>query len=74
MGLLLGLSHTAWRYSMASVEVIRAIPPVSLVPVALLVFGFSIRMELTIIFFVSAWPVLVPGAPCPFKEAVGKRL
>lgn len=59
LGLLLGLSRTAWRYSMASIEVIRAIPPVSLVPVALLVFGFSIRMELMIILFVSAWPVLV---------------
>ena len=59
LGLLLGLSETAWRWSMASIEVMRAIPPVSLVPVALLVFGFSIRMELTIILFVSAWPVLV---------------
>jgi NitT/TauT family transport system permease protein len=59
LGLLLGLSETAWRWSMASVEVMRAIPPVSLVPVALLVFGFSIRMELIIILFVSAWPVLV---------------
>ena len=59
LGLLLGLSETAWRYSMASIEVMRAIPPVSLVPVALLIFGFSIRMELTIIVFVSAWPVLV---------------
>ena len=59
LGVVLGLSPTAWRYSMASIEVMRAIPPVTLVPVALLVFGFSIRMELTIIFFVSAWPVLV---------------
>jgi ABC-type nitrate/sulfonate/bicarbonate transport system permease component len=59
LGLLLGLSETTWRWSMASIEVMRAIPPVSLVPVALLVFGFSIRMELTIIVFVSAWPVLV---------------
>jgi ABC-type nitrate/sulfonate/bicarbonate transport system permease component len=59
LGLLLGLSHAAWRYSMASIEVVRAIPPVSLVPVALLIFGFSIRMELMIIVFVSAWPVLV---------------
>jgi NitT/TauT family transport system permease protein len=59
LGLLLGLSESAWRWSMASIEVMRAIPPVSLVPVALLVFGFSIRMELMIILFVSAWPVLV---------------
>ncbi|HET7719066.1 MAG TPA: ABC transporter permease [Acidimicrobiales bacterium] len=59
LGVVLGLSNTAWRYSMASIEVMRAIPPVTLVPVALLVFGFSVRMELTIILFVSAWPVLV---------------
>ncbi len=59
LGVVLGVSNTAWRYSMASIEVMRAIPPVTLVPVALLVFGFSVRMELTIILFVSAWPVLV---------------
>jgi ABC-type nitrate/sulfonate/bicarbonate transport system permease component len=59
LGLLLGLSDAAWRWSMASIEVMRAIPPVTLVPVALLVFGFSIRMELMIIVFVAAWPVLV---------------
>jgi ABC-type nitrate/sulfonate/bicarbonate transport system permease component len=59
VGLLLGLSRTSWRWSMASIEVMRAIPPVSLVPAALLVFGFSIRMELMIILFASAWPVLV---------------
>lgn len=59
LGVLLGLSRTAWRWSMASIEVMRAIPPVTLVPVALLVFGFSVRMEVSIILFVSAWPVLV---------------
>lgn len=59
LGLGLGLSGTAWRYSMASIEVIRAIPPISLVPVALLVFGFSMRMELTLIVYVGAWTVLV---------------
>lgn len=59
LGLVLGVSDTAWRWSMASIEVLRAVPPVSLVPVALLVFGFSVRMELVLIVYVSAWPVLV---------------
>ena len=59
LGVWLGLSDTAWRYSMASIEVMRAIPPISLVPVALLVFGFSLRMELTLIVYVGAWTVLV---------------
>lgn len=59
LGVWLGLSDTAWRYSMASIEVLRAIPPISLVPVALLVFGFSLQMELTLIVYVGAWTVLV---------------
>lgn len=59
LGAWLGLSDTAWRYSMASIEVLRAIPPISLVPVAILVFGFSLRMELTLIVYVGAWTVLI---------------
>lgn len=59
LGVWLGLSDTAWRYSMASIEVMRAIPPISLVPVALLTFGFSLRMELTLIVYVGAWTMLV---------------
>lgn len=59
LGLVLGLSRTAWRYSMASIEVMRTVPPVTLVPVAVLAFGFSRRMELTIVVFVGVWPVLV---------------
>lgn len=59
LGVTLGLSDRAWRWSMATIEVVRAIPPISLVPVAVLVFGFSSRMELTIIVFVAIWPVLI---------------
>ena len=59
LGVWLGLSNTAWRYSIASVEIIRAIPPITLVPVSLLVFGFSLRMELVVIVYAGAWTVLV---------------
>jgi ABC-type nitrate/sulfonate/bicarbonate transport system permease component len=59
VGTLLGLSRTAWRWSMASIEVVRAIPPVSLVPVALLAFGFALRTELSIIVYAATWTVLV---------------
>lgn len=59
LGLFLGLSDTAWRWSMASFEVVRAMPPICLVPVALLLFGFSVRMELTIIVYAAAWPVMI---------------
>ena len=59
LGTLLGLWRPAWRWSMASIEVLRAVPPVALVPVAVLLFGFSVRMELLLIVYVGAWPVLV---------------
>lgn len=59
LGVWLGLSDTAWRYSMASIEILRAIPPITLVPVSLLTFGFSLRMELVVIVYACAWTVLV---------------
>lgn len=59
LGLTLGLSPTAHRYSMTSFEVTRAIPPITFVPVALLIFGFSFRMELVLVIFGALWPVLV---------------
>jgi ABC-type nitrate/sulfonate/bicarbonate transport system permease component len=59
LGVALGLSHNAWRWTMASLEAVRAMPPICLVPVALLLFGFSVRMELTIIVYASAWPVML---------------
>lgn len=59
IGLLLGLSPTAYRYAMTSFEVTKAIPPITFVPVTLLVFGFSLRMELVIVVYVGVWPVLI---------------
>lgn len=59
LGLVLGLSRTAYRYSMTSFEVTRAIPPITFVPAALLVFGFSLRMELVLVIYGGIWPVLV---------------
>lgn len=59
LGVWLGLSTTAWRYSMASVEVLRSVPSISFVPVAILIFGFSREMELVLIMYVCLWPVLI---------------
>ena len=59
IGLLVGLSLEAWRYSMASLEFFRALPGIAFVPVAVLLFGFSVKMELIVVTYVSVWPVLV---------------
>lgn len=59
LGALLGFSQTARDYGLASVELLRPVPAVALVPVALLMFGFSIQTELLVIVIPSVWPVLV---------------
>lgn len=59
VGLLVGLYSAAWRYSMASLEFLRALPGIAFVPVAVLLLGFSVKMELIVVTYVSVWPVLV---------------
>src|SRR5215468_7091064 len=59
LGLLLGFSPLLRRYSLATIEVLRPMPAIAFVPVALLLFGFSIETELMVIILPSLWPVLV---------------
>jgi ABC-type nitrate/sulfonate/bicarbonate transport system permease component len=59
LGTVLGLSSTARTYTMATVELVRPLPPVALVPVALLLFGFSIETELIVAAIPAAFPLLI---------------
>jgi ABC-type nitrate/sulfonate/bicarbonate transport system permease component len=59
LGLLLGASATLRRYSLASIEVLRPMPGIAFAPVALLLFGFSLEMELMVIILPALWPVLI---------------
>ena len=59
LGLILGSSPLVRRYSLASIEVLRPMPAIAFVPVALLLFGFSIETELIVIILPSLWPVLI---------------
>ena len=58
-GLTLGVSATLRHYSLASIEVLRPMPGIAFVPVALLVFGFSLQMELMVVILPALWPVLI---------------
>lgn len=58
-GLLLGSSPAVRRYSLASIEVLRPMPGIAFVPVALLLFGFSLQTELIVIVLPALWPVLI---------------
>ncbi len=59
LGTLLGLSRRAARLASLSVEVARPVPSVALIPLALLVFGFGLRMEVSVVAFACLWPMLV---------------
>lgn len=59
LGTLLGLSARAARLSFLSVEVLRPIPSVALIPLAMLVFGFGLRMQVSVVAFATFWPMLV---------------
>jgi sulfonate transport system permease protein len=59
LGLLLGLSGLARRYCMASVEVLRPMPGIAFLPLALLVFKFSLETELAVIIYPALWPIMI---------------
>lgn len=59
LGTLLGLSRRAGQLGYLSVEVARPIPSVALIPLAMLVFGFGLRMEVSVVAFACLWPMLV---------------
>jgi ABC-type nitrate/sulfonate/bicarbonate transport system permease component len=58
-GIALGLSRRAAHMSFFSIEVLRPIPSVALIPLAMLVFGFGLRMEFSIVAFACFWPLLI---------------
>jgi ABC-type nitrate/sulfonate/bicarbonate transport system permease component len=59
LGAVLGLSQGARTSTMATVELVRPLPPVALVPVALLLFGFSIETEVIVAAIPATFPALI---------------
>ncbi len=62
VGLWLGISAASWRWAMITVEFLRSIPAITFVPVAALLFGFSLQMELVVTTYAALWPSLVNAA------------
>lgn len=59
LGVVLGLSRRAAAMGFLSIEVLRPIPSVALIPLAMLVFGFGFRMEISVVAFATFWPLLI---------------
>jgi len=58
-GSVLGLVRPVWTYSMASLEALRALPIVAFVPVAVLLYGFSVQTEIMVGCYAALWPILL---------------
>lgn len=59
LGAAVGLSRVVWRWTMASIDILRALPIIAFVPVAVLIFGLSSTMELSLVIYAAFWPVVI---------------
>ncbi|WP_164520288.1 ABC transporter permease [Specibacter cremeus] len=59
VGMALGSSRFLRAYLLPTVDFIRAIPNAAIVPVLLLIFGFSASTRILIVFLTAVWPILL---------------
>ena len=59
LGLLIGISLNATRSTRWVIDFFRTIPTIALLPLVLLLFGPSIRMEVTLIVLSAVWPLMI---------------
>lgn len=59
VGIALGSSNRAYRASIAAVELLRPIPSVALVPLAILLWGRGLDMKVLLVAYASSWPLLL---------------
>ena len=58
-GIVLALLPTVDRLMQVTIESIRPIPSVAVLPIALIVFGFGYKLEIAIVAFASLWSPLI---------------
>ena len=59
LGMALGTFRTLRTMLSLFIELLRPLPAVALIPLAVLVFGFSWRTEITVTVFASIWPLIL---------------
>lgn len=59
VGVVLGL--LPWLESVVgpSIDAMRPVPSVALIPLTLMIFGFGVRMEAAVVAFACLWPILI---------------
>lgn len=58
-GLWLGLSPTAHEIGLPIVNLLRPIPSVCIIPLAILVIGQGLSMKLLLVSYAALWPILI---------------
>ena len=59
IGTFLGLFPTAERITGPTIEALRPIPAIAFMPLALMIFGFGVRLEASIVAYACVWPILI---------------
>ena len=58
-GIALGIFQIFDRLMEVTIEAIRPVPSIALLPIALIALGFGYRMEIVIVAFACIWPILI---------------
>lgn len=59
IGIVLGVLPVADRLMEVTIESIRPIPSIAVLPIALIALGFGYRLEIAIVSFACMWPLLI---------------
>lgn len=59
VGVWFGLVRRAAHFGALSVELLKPIPSVALIPLSMLLFGFGFRMEILVVAFTCFFPVMI---------------
>jgi NitT/TauT family transport system permease protein len=59
LGLLIGRYQILDRLTDWSIQIFRSVPPISLIPMALLFFGIGDKPAIMLIFLSATWPLLI---------------
>lgn len=58
-GLLVGLSQTAGSWASATIDILRSLPVIAFVPIAILIWGPATKAEVFVAAYAAVWPMLV---------------
>lgn len=59
IGVLIGSFEWAYRVSKGTIEFLRPIPSVAILPAAVLIFGPTLDLKIFLIAFATFWPILI---------------